>query len=346
MDRKVTGLVPALLFAFVSFSLVQCGSGGGSDDQPPHTILVLVSNADSSDVSVIDPATFDVTTLDPADAGYAGSEPRNLAVSSDYRTLYIPFRFSDNVLVADTTTPGLVREITDLGFDEPYAVAFTEDNSEAWVVNKQGGGSSTGSVTIINTATHTVITTVNDAAFSSPEGIAIANGKAYVVNRGNGTVTVVSVASRGVLTTIATDIGSQPRFAVATPNGAYVYVSNTTAGVTRIQTSNNATTPITTPFITRNLAVTPDGTKIFAGTQNDSIIRIRVSDNNVATIDVTVASSIYGVAVISDGTLGFATDESRDVVYVFDPGTETMIMDGPNPLEIPVGSTPRAILGL
>ncbi|MBI5195507.1 MAG: YncE family protein, partial [Nitrospirae bacterium] len=307
-------------------------------------LYVLVSNADSDNVSVIDPNTLTVqTTLNCSSLGDISCyEPRNLAISHAGTLAYIPFRHSDNVIKSHPDVPDFSLEISDDGFNEPYAVAFTADDSEAWVVNKQGGGSSTGSVSIIDTSTQSVTDTIDDICFSSPEGIAIANGKAYVANRGDGTVCVVNVASRTVSTTIST--GGSPRYAVATPNGNFVYVStdSSSAGIKKIRTSDDTITA-TIAVRGRNLAVMPDGTKVYVATQGNTIEVINVSNNSYSTITFTGAYSIYGVAILSDSSYGFATDEDRDVVYVFNPSTDTVVTTGGSPVEISVGSTPRAI---
>ena len=313
-----------------------------------HQLFVFVSSVSTSVVSVIDPATHQVTALSPADIEATGFEPRNLAASPDFRTVYVPLRSPlavPDVLFldpADAGGPRFVTEITDAGFDQPYAIAFTADGTEAWVANKQGSVG-TGSVSIIDVATHTVIATVNDETLSSPEGIAIANGKADVANRGNNTVSVVGVASRIVASPIAT--AGEPRYAVATPDGAYVYVSSGYGGVHKVQSSDD-TVVANIAVNSRNLAVTPDGTRVYAATQGNTIASISVADDTFTSITVSSAFSIYAVAILSDGSLGFATDESRDVVYVFDPQTDTLLMFGESPLEIPVPGMPRAILAL
>lgn len=187
-----------------------------------------------------------------------------------------------------------------------------------------------------------MVATIDDSCFESPEGIAIANGKAYVANRNGDSVCVVDVASRSVTTSVAA-VG-EPRFAVATPDGAFVYVSVPSAGsnVLKIRTSDD-TVVATIPIFARNLAVSPDSSKIYVGTQGADIGVIDVASDAVSTITVPGAFSIYGVAITSDGALGLATDEDRDVAYLFDPASDTVILNGSAPVEIPTGSTPRAV---
>jgi YVTN family beta-propeller protein len=300
-------------------------------DMSPGMYSIFVSNADSS-FSVINPVTFDVLTFDCSSLGNINCvEPRNIAAAHNGYDLFIPFRHSNNVIRADATLPGFTSEVADNSFDEPYAAAFTGDNSEVWVVNKDGD-----SISIIDTSTDEVVDTISPFCLDSPEGIAIANGKAYVANRGPGSVCVIDVASRSVVTTLPT--GGEPLFAVATPDEQFVYVSTNSSnpGIVKIRTSvDNLMTAI--PVGGRNLAVSPDGSKVYVGTQGSSIGVIDVATDTSTSINVPGAYSIYAVAIDSLTGLGFATDEDRDVVYVFRPDNNMLLTS------IPVGSTPRAI---
>lgn len=307
---------------------------------PPSVYNVFVSNVSSNNVSVVDPVgQVESTTL--ACIGTC-SEPRNLAVSPNKLMVYVPIRHSDKVVAIDPETQTVIADITDPSFDEPYSVAFTQDSKEAWIVNKQGGGSSTGSITIINTTTRTVVGSINHVSISSPEGIAIANGMAYVANRGNGDVPVFNIATRAFVTTIDAP-GTEARFAAPTPNGSFVYVTNG-GQVLKIATATN-TIATTIPISSgRNLTVSPDGLKVFVATQSSIIHVIDVTANTNSSIAVPGAFSIYATAISSQLNIGFATDESLNRLYLFNPTTMTLMLDGGGlPITITVGSTPRAI---
>lgn len=307
--------------------------------------LVYVSNADSDNVSAIDPVTFDVVaTLGCSSLEGSCYEPRNLAVSYDGASVAVPFRHSDITIDIDTSNLFVNYDdiIEDSSFDEPYAVAFTCDDSEAWVVNKKGGGSSVGSISIINNSTNSVVASLEDECLSSPEGIAITNNMAYIANRGNGTVCVMDTLTRSFVTTI--DVGGEPRFAVATPDGAFVYVSTDSSfvGIKKIRTSDN-TIVATFEVRGRNLAVTPDGSKVYVATQSSSIGVINVATDSLSSISIPGAG-IYGVTILLDGSLGFATDEKWEGgVYVFNPLNDQLITVDGSPVRIAVGRYPRAI---
>jgi YVTN family beta-propeller protein len=275
-----------------------------------------------------------------------------LAVNKAGTQVAVPFRFTDNVLLLNPVTGAFVAEITHASFDEPFAVAYTPDDAELWVANKRGGSSgpsSPGSVSVVDIATESVVAVIDEQSVISPEGITIANGKAYVANRGRGSVTIIDVATRTVLDSlISTDFG-EPRFAVATPDGQFVYVSTDNSRVVKISTATDAI--VTTIMLgdfgisgsTRNLAVSPDGTKVYAGLLfRPSIAIIDVATDTATELTFTGASSTYGVAVLRDGSLGFVTDESfSGEVWVFDLATGLEVTHARFPIS--VGSTPRGI---
>jgi YVTN family beta-propeller protein len=303
----------------------------------PATGRVYVSNVDGDTVSVIDPLTSTVIATVAV-----GSEPRNLAVTPDRERVYVPNRFDDNVSVIDTDTNTASAPITDPSFDEPYAIAITPDGAEAWVANKEGGGSSTGSVTVIRTSDDTVVDTIDDPCFVSPEAI-LANpvlAEVYVVNRQDDSVCVVSTATNAVIDTIA--VGNDPRFAVATPDGSSVYVANNGGDVTHIDTADASTSTIDVNGFPRNMAITSDGSGVYAALQNDEIALIDTSDDSVTPITFTGASSTYAVALVESEDRGYVTDESNEVVFAFTLSTSTEITGPGFPITDAGFDTPRA----
>jgi DNA-binding beta-propeller fold protein YncE len=129
--------------ALASVGLVACGGDYGSNlpfdpdtGGGPGAGVFFVSNADSDDITVVDSQTLATTTVDCTTINVIGREPRNMAVSHDGSTVYVPFRQSDRVAVLPVAALDITAVITDPGLDEPYAAAFTADDSEVWVVNK------------------------------------------------------------------------------------------------------------------------------------------------------------------------------------------------------------------
>jgi YVTN family beta-propeller protein len=299
---------------------------------------VLVSNTDGGNISLIDVNGQQSAEYDCSSLAVSCSEPRNLSVNPAGTRVAVPFRFSNRVALFDPAVPNFASSVTDASFDEPYAVAFTSSGSELWVANKRGGGSSVGSVSIVNVATGLVVAVINATEFSSPEGITIAAGKAFVANRNGGTVTILNVATRSVLLNVT--VGGEPRDVVGTPDGQWVYVSSNSNYVTKVKVSDGTTTQITVTGSTRNMAISPDGQKIFAATQDNAVAVIAVATNAVSQITFSGASNTYGVAILKDGSMGFVTD-TNGKVYAFNPTTGTEIVDALFP--VIVGSGPRGI---
>ena len=119
---------------------------------------VYVTNGDGVDVSVIDTETNDITDVPVGSPGSQG-----VAVTPDGKKVYVA-NYGD-VFIIDTATKTVMT--VDVGI-EPWGVAVTPDGKEVYVT---GTNDSSGSVSIIDTATNTVIATV--PVGESPKGVAV-----------------------------------------------------------------------------------------------------------------------------------------------------------------------------
>jgi YVTN family beta-propeller protein len=254
----------------------------------------------------------------------------------------VPMRLNNAVLFIDATT-GLDVAALFGNMNEPTAVAFNAAGTELWVANKFGDGADTGSVAVFDVNADTLITEILHDAFAEPEGIAIANGKAFVSNRTRGTLTIIDVATYTVIDSVVFGLAYQPSHVIATPDGNNVYVSTGTNTVFKVNTTSYAATPITLAAgSSRNMAVTPDGAKVYVALQNSNVGVIQVSNDAVTNLNFTSVISSYGVGISADGTRGFVTDQSGGKVVVFDTSTGLEITASRFP--ITGFTTPRAII--
>jgi YVTN family beta-propeller protein len=137
----------------------------------------------------------------------------------------------------------------------PSFVAITPDGNFAYVTN----GASSG-VSVISTASNTVLSTVNIG--SGSEGLAISpNGQfVYVTVPGTNSVAVISTATNVVVNTIP--VGAAPVRISITPDGTTAYVSNQNSGNV-VSVINLATNTVITNVLVGSTpygsAATPDG---------------------------------------------------------------------------------------
>jgi YVTN family beta-propeller protein len=183
-------------------------------------------------------------------------------------------------------------------------------------------------VSVIETATNTVIATVNVS--DGPFGVvATSDGKkVYVANLGSNNVSVIDTATNSVTDSIY--VGKQPRGIAVSPDGTKIYVVNSASNnVSVIDTvTNNVIATVNVEWIPYGVAVNPDGTKAYVtngdlGNENNTVSVIdTVSNTVIATVNV--GGIPYGVAVTPDGTKVYVANWGSDNVSVIDTATNTI----------------------
>src|SRR4029077_14517801 len=118
-------------------------------------------------------------------------------------------------------------------------------------------------VSVINTATNTVIATITVG--DDPNGIAITpNGNfVYVANFESANVSVISTSTNTVVATINTT-GEAPLRVAISPNGNFVYVTDVNDGMSVISTASN--TVVDTIMLTNassGIVINPAGTLLY-----------------------------------------------------------------------------------
>lgn len=193
---------------------------------------VYVANSADGTVSVIDAATNAVLTTIGV-----GLSPWGIAVSPDGSRVYVANSQSHTVSVINTATNAVSNIGTGLS---PNGVAVTPDGSRVYVTNL-GSGNGSGHVTVINTATNSVLPPV--IVGNNPTGISIApdGSRVYVSNYGSNTISVISTSTNTVMAT--SNIGTTPYGNCVTPDGISLFVTRYDQGtVSRMSTATNAST--------------------------------------------------------------------------------------------------------
>ena len=198
-------------------------------------------------------------------------------------------------------------------------------------------------VSVIDTATTSVIATV--PVGSSPSAVAVTpnGGFAYVLNQFGNTVSVISAASNTVVATVP--VGTSPNGIAMNPNGAFVYVtSSSSSNISVIDTATNTVVsaiPVTLPVM---LAIAPSGGLGYVthGAFVNGVTVINTASNSVVTnipipVDVTTAAAVTpNGAFVYVTCLSFTTGPKLAVINT---ATNTVV----NIVPLPAGTFPPGV---
>ena len=211
----------------------------------------------------------------------------------------------------------------------------------AYVVN-----SLSGSVSVINTATNTVVKTVKVAAASrdsqhGPLGVAVTpNGSYAYVTVGHGysagSVSVIEIATNTVVKTVK--VGNLPLGIAVTPNGKYAYTANLLSGsVSVINTATNTVVKTVKVHSPRAIAVTPNGKYAYtANGDGASVSVINTATNTVVKtlkVDSRYGGSASWIAITPNGKYAYVPlldtrygdNGPDDLVNIISTATNTVV---------------------
>ena len=199
--------------------------------------------------------------------------------------------------------------------------AAAQSHTSAYVTNLSG------TVSVIDTTTNTVVATIPVGAF--PSGVAVTpdGTRVYVANIFN-SISVIDAVTNTVVATIPS--GQFPTGIAITPDGTRAYVVN------QIVTNQNKNTVSVIDTMTNTIiatisvglgpsqiAITPDGTRAYVPDQQDSIISVIDIGTNAVITTIPVAGTA-GIAITRDGTRAYVTSPGSGTVSVIDTATNTV----------------------
>jgi YVTN family beta-propeller protein len=204
----------------------------------------------------------------------------------------------------------------------------------AYVANE-----TSNNVSVIDTATNTVVATVPVGTF--PIGVAATpDGKhVYVANSVN-SVSVIATATNTVVATIT--VGLAPFGIAITPDGKHAYVTNANSDTVSVidTATNTVTATVPVGHLPGGVAVTPDGKHVYvANFGGDFPFTVSVIDttSNTVVATVTVGDSPQGVAATPDGKHVYVTNQDSSTVSVIATATNTVTAT------VPVGGLPVGV---
>jgi len=315
--------------AIAFIGLVAMGACQSSRAATKASELVYVSNEDSGDISVIDPARM-------ASVGsiLVGKRPRGVRVSQDAK-VYValsgsakggpnvdesrlppPDRAADGIGVVDAATRKLLRTLPS-GADPE---AFDLVNDQVFVSNED-----TAQASIVSATDGKVVQSIGVGA--EPEGVtARPDGKVvYVTSEADNRVDVIDVGQRRVVARIA--VGARPRSVAFLADGSRAYVTNElSASVSVIEASAHTVLqtirlpagPDGTPPKPMGIVIAPDGEHAYVTTgRAGGIIELTLRGNAATRSLHGVGARPWGIGITRDGrTLYVANGPSNDVSVV------------------------------
>jgi YVTN family beta-propeller protein len=218
----------------------------------------------------------------------------------------------------------------------PWGIAITPATGQfAYVANQVSG-----SVSVIDTATNTVVSTLSTGG-TNTDGVAVTpDGQyVYVGNNGTSTVSVISTATNTITSTIS-GAGSGTTWITFTPNGQFAYVTALVSNrVSVIDTALALTDPthaVVDSIALANpgpLAITLDGR--FAYAPGGGVVNVIDTATNTVVNTITAGANPNRVVITPDGKFAYVLDNVGNAVYVIDTSTNTVVGT-----PIPVGSNP------
>ena len=249
--------------------------------------------------------------------------PQGLAVSPDGTRVYVT-SFLDtaagggSLSVIATANNTAVATIA-VG-EYSMGAVFHPNANRAYVANYQSG-----TVSVINTSTDAVVTTIKLASGTgtSPVDLAISadGSRLYTANFRGNSVSVINTATNQVAASIP--VGAGPRGVAVSPDGTRIYVTNYAGeSVSVISTvTNQVTDTIAVGPYPNGVAFSPDGSRAYIVNENDGTVSI--IDTSTKQVTATISAGNGGFArriVLSpDGGFLYTTNSGpQGTVVVID----------------------------
>lgn len=220
-----------------------------------------------------------------------------------------------NITLASVLLLGLIGALGPLGLGTVPVQAAPFAYIANW-------GSNT--VSVINTATNTVTTTV--PVGTSPSGVAVhpAGTFAYVANTNGSTISVINTATNTVTATVP--VGDDPGGVAVHPAGTFVYVANYFSNT--VSVINTATNIVTATVLVGaspyGVVVHPAGTRVYVANTSGDTVSVIDTVTNTVVATVLVGDEPYGVAVHPAGTFVYVANGGSGTVSVINTATNTV----------------------
>jgi YVTN family beta-propeller protein len=232
------------------------------------------------------------------------------------------------------------------GFSAPYGIALNLDNDLIYVSN-YGQFNTTGTVSVINGTTNTIVATI--PVGKNPQAIAYnpANGLFYVANTLSDTLSIINGTSNSLIGSIA--VGDFPG---KSPTGIAVNSINNTIYVTNMGSNTISVINGTSNVVVDNITSGAEGnlfspTGIAYDSDNDNIYVVNRGSDTVSVINGTTNTLIDEISIDAIAPSGIVYNTLNNYIYVTNMGSNTIsVINGTsNALveTIPIGLGPNGV---
>ncbi|MDD5760954.1 MAG: YncE family protein [bacterium] len=241
-----------------------------------------------------------------------------------------------NAITADNIDSVQSNNITPYTGEYPLYLAANPSGTRVYVPNRgniftapprasvgpRAPGIGIGNVSVIDTATNTVIATIDNASFNEPYAVAVSpNGaQAWVTNYGNGSISIIDTSTNTVVRVINTPCGEIGKGIVFNPDQAahpeaYMVTGSMDGDTVCVVSSSESSEPYVRTFtvwpdilypLGEYAVVTPDGSKIYVTGDEVLIIETGTGSYNYRSISPFDLSTVTYLAVSNDGAKVYA----------------------------------------
>jgi YVTN family beta-propeller protein len=299
------------------------------------TYGVFVTNEQSGDLTVIDPATNAVVATLPL-----GKRPRGIRVSPDGRRLYIalsgspiappgvdestlppPDRSADGIGLVDARAISLVG-ILKAGSD-PEQTSVSLDGTRLYVANEDVGKASVIEIASGRTLAEFPVGGEPEGVTTSPDGRFV-----YVTSEEDNQVSVIDTAANRVAARF--EVGARPRDSAFSPDSRRAYVTAENGGTISVVDTSSHSVIHTIRLAGENvrpmgIVLSLDGGRAYVTTGRGGTVVAIDTTTNEPVGSVVVGARPWGIAISPDGGRLYTANGPSNDVSVVDTGTLTVL---------------------
>jgi YVTN family beta-propeller protein len=255
-----------------------------------------------------------------------GPSPSGVVVTPDGRSAYVP---------SLSLTGGLsVVSVIDTGSNEvtaripvgsphsgPSGLAVTPDGRHVYVASSQGDTDGHGTVSVIETASNTVVTVISGNPFPAAVTVTPDGSFAYVLDNDGNTQVIDTATQEATFPLLEVDAHERVAF---TPDGLLAYfAAENIDSVEVVEVATRRVIAAVDVFggITTDMAAAPDGRHIYLTQRpgeapKNKVIVIDTATQQVVGPPISWSGSANGLAIAPDGQIAYVSDQTSAAVQV------------------------------